>query len=94
LWKKQFSGAAGPFTIELQPCDEFQYENFINSLKFFGLGTSLGGFESLIMPAVPHHLRSMSELPNEGRMVRLHIGLEDKNDLCADLAQEFTKLEK
>jgi cystathionine beta-lyase len=46
------------------------------------------------MPAIPHHLRSMSELPNEGRMVRLHIGLEDKNDLCADLAQAFTRLEK
>ena len=51
-------------------------------------------FENLIMPAIPHHLRSMTELPNEGRMVRLHIGLEDKNDLCADLAQAFTKLEK
>jgi cystathionine beta-lyase len=94
LWKKQFSGAAGPFTIELQPCNESQYESFINSLKLFSLGTSWGGFESLIMPAVPHHLRSISELPNEGRMVRLHIGLEDKADLCADLAQAFTKLAK
>jgi cystathionine beta-lyase len=94
LWKKQFSGAAGPFTIELASCDEFQYENFINSLTLFALGTSWGGFESLIMPAIPHHLRSMSELANEGRMVRFHIGLEDKNDLCADLAQAFPKLKK
>jgi len=94
LWKKQFSGAAGPFTIELQPCNESQYENFINALKLFGLGTSWGGFESLIIPAIPHHLRSITVLPNEGRMVRLHIGLEDKNDLCADLEQAFKCIEK
>ena len=94
LWKKQFSGAAGPFTIELQSCNESQYEHFINSLTLFGLGTSWGGFESLIMPAIQHHLRSVSELSNKGRMVRLHIGLEDKNDLCADLEQAFMRLEK
>ena len=57
-----------------------------------GLGTSWGGFESLVMPAIPHHLRSADVLPDEGRLVRLHIGLEDTDDLCADLAQAFAHL--
>jgi len=92
LWKKQFSGAAGPFTVELKPCSEACYEYFINSLTLFGLGTSWGGFESLIMPAIHHHLRSESNHPNKGRMVRLHIGLEDKHDLCADLQQALLAL--
>jgi len=92
LWQQQFSGAAGPFTVELQPCNESSYEQFIDALELFALGTSWGGFESLVMPAIPHHLRSEKILPDDGRMVRLHIGLEDKNDLCADLQQALLKL--
>lgn len=92
LFKAQFCGAAGPFTVELRSCNEAQYENFINALQLFGLGTSWGGFESLIMPAIAHHLRSQATLPDEGRLVRLHIGLEDKEELCADLHQAFFNL--
>ena len=89
LWKKQFSGGAGPFTFELQSCDEAAFERFINGLRLFGLGTSWGGFESLVMPAIPHHQRALQVLPDEGRLVRLHIGLEHADDLCDDLAQAF-----
>jgi len=85
LWKKQFTGAPGPFTIELASCEEVAYENFINSLELFGLGTSWGGYESLVMPAIPHHLRALAVQPNEGRLVRFHIGLEDPRDLCKDI---------
>lgn len=87
LWKKQFSGAGGPFTFELRACDQTAFEQFIDALRLFGLGTSWGGFESLVMPAIPHHLRSLERQPDEGRMVRVHIGLEDPGDLCDDLAQ-------
>lgn len=87
LWKKQFSGAAGPFTFELRSCNETGFERFIDALSLFGLGTSWGGFDSLVMPAIPHHLRSLAVQPDEGRLVRLHIGLEDPVDLCNDLAQ-------
>lgn len=92
LWKKQFTGAAGPFTIELKTCSEAAFTHFINSLKLFGLGTSWGGFESLIMPAIPHHERSKDKLPDKSRLVRLHIGLEHKKDLRDDLAQALEKL--
>jgi cystathionine beta-lyase len=92
LWKEQFSGAAGPFTVQLTSCDESSYEEFINTLKLFGLGTSWGGFESLIMPAIAHHLRSAKQQPKEGRLVRLHIGLENADDLCDDLKNALALL--
>lgn len=87
LWRAQFSGAAGPFTIELAPCSETAFAAFIDALTLFGLGTSWGGYESLVLPAVPYHLRHLATLPDEGRLVRLHIGLEDAEDLCSDLDQ-------
>lgn len=92
LWKKQFSGAPGPFTIELQSCSEAAYENFINSLELFGLGTSWGGYESLVMPAIPHHLRALAVQPDEGRLVRFHIGLEDPRDLCKDIRKALSHI--
>lgn len=86
LWTSQFTGAAGPFTIELAPCAEAAFARFIDTLSLFSLGTSWGGFESLVMPAVPHHLRALAGADDAPRLVRLHIGLEDPGDLCEDLA--------
>jgi cystathionine beta-lyase len=86
LWQRQFSGAPGLFTIELRACDEAAYEGFIESLELFGIGASWGGFESLVLPALPHARRSLERQPDEGRLVRFHIGLEDPDDLIADLA--------
>lgn len=92
LWKKQFSGGAGPFTFELRACSETAFEQFIDALTLFGLGTSWGGFESLVMPAIPHHLRALKVQPDEGRLVRLHIGMEDPEDLCDDLARALAAI--
>ncbi|MCU7373781.1 cystathionine beta-lyase [Paucibacter sp. O1-1] len=92
LWKAQFSGAAGPFTIEMQPCHEDAFARFIDGLALFGLGTSWGGFESLVMPAVPHHLRALAGPADSPRLVRLHIGLESADDLCNDLACALSRM--
>ena len=92
LWRTQFSGAGGPFTIELQPCTEPRFERFIDSLRLFSLGTSWGGFESLVMPAIPHAQRGLVMQPDSGRLVRLHVGLEDAQDLCEDLARSLPLL--
>ena len=92
LWKKQFSGAPGPFSVELQPCSEDAFERFINAFQLFSLGTSWGSYESLVMPALPHGLRAHSEQPAAGRLVRFHIGLEQADDLCADIAQAFVAM--
>ncbi|HEY4542145.1 MAG TPA: PLP-dependent aspartate aminotransferase family protein [Noviherbaspirillum sp.] len=92
LWKRQFSGGGGPFTIELQPCDEAAFARFIDSLTLFGLGTSWGGVDSLVMPAIPHHLRALAVQPDAGRLVRLHIGLADPDDLCRDLQHALARM--
>ncbi len=92
LWQAQFTGGAGPFSFALQACSEAKFEQFINALQLFGLGTSWGGYESLVMPAIPHHLRALAVQADEGRLVRVHIGLEDADDLCADLRQALAML--
>ncbi len=92
LWRAQFSGAPGLLSIELGPCDQASYEGFIESLELFGLGASWGGFESLVLPAVPHEQRAAGAPSNDGRLVRLHIGLEDPRDLIADLEQALGHL--
>jgi cystathionine beta-lyase len=92
LWQRQFSGAPGLFSIELQACDEAAYARFIESLELFGLGASWGGFESLVLPAVAQARRGLDPQPDHGRLVRLHIGLEDPADLRDDLAQALTRL--
>jgi len=85
LYQQQFSGCAGPFTIELKTCKEANFEKFINGLSLFGLGTSWGGFESLVMRAIDHQDRAKKVMLDHGRLVRLHIGLEAPQDLCQDL---------
>jgi cystathionine beta-lyase len=66
-------------------------------LELFGIGYSWGGFESLAIPVDPARCRSATPWPPMGDAnryaVRLHIGLEDPDDLIADLAkglQAFT----
>ncbi len=92
LWLRQFSGAPGPFTVELKPCSEAAFERFINALQLFGLGTSWGGYESLVMPAIAHHLRALPVQPDAGRLVRFHIGLEAPGDLCMDIGAAFDQI--
>lgn len=91
-WQRQFSGAPGLFSIELEACGEDAYARFIESLQLFGLGASWGGFESLVLPAIPQARRGLHPQPHEGRLVRLHIGLEDPTDLIADLEQALARL--
>ena len=67
-------------------------ESFIDALQLFGLGASWGGFESLVIPANMPAARSLSDWRARGQIVRLHIGLEDVEDLIADLAQALDQL--
>jgi len=67
-------------------------ESFIDALQLFGLGASWGGFESLVIPANMTAARSLSDWSEHGQIVRLHIGLEDTEDLIADLEQALDQL--
>ena len=86
LWKRDFTGSAGIFSIVLQPqFTKKQVEGFVDALALFKIGYSWGGVTSL---AVAYDFHRTPNRPDYGhRIVRLNIGLEDVEDLKADLAQ-------
>lgn len=85
LWKRDFHGACGLFAIALKTESQAELERFIDHLQLFGLGLSWGGFESLAIPFEP--TRECTRWPFPGRGVRIHVGLEDPDDLIRDLEQ-------
>jgi cystathionine beta-lyase len=86
LWKRDFSGASGAFSIVLDGGGRSQAHAFLDALEIFGLGYSWGGYESL---AVVSNLadRVVTTAPSEGPVIRLQIGLEDVEDLKQDIAR-------
>lgn len=93
IWKRDFSGATGLFGLLLDPLSAAQMDRFLAALKLFKLGYSWGGFESLILPVGPDPARRLLAFP-EGTLLRLHVGLEDADDLLADLDRAFSVLLK
>ncbi|CAI8926082.1 cystathionine beta-lyase [Burkholderia sp. SIMBA_024] len=86
LWRRDFRGASGLFSIVLQPAPRQAVDAFLDHLTLFGLGYSWGGYESLALPFELDAHRLAQRWPPGSRGVRLHIGLEDADDLIADLA--------
>jgi cystathionine beta-lyase len=85
LWQRDFTAAAGVFSIEFkQGYTTPQVHGFIDSLTLFGIGYSWGGFESLAVPVELAGVRSVMP-PPAGSLVRFSVGLEDAQDLQADL---------
>jgi len=91
LWKRDFSGASGLFSIELKPCSTRQLAAMLDDYAHFGLGYSWGGFESLVAPAHIGNARTVQPWRG-GPLVRYHIGLEDVDDLIRDLETGFSRL--
>jgi cystathionine beta-lyase len=89
-WKRDFTGSTGLFAFELKGADETARAAFVDALELFGIGYSWGGFESLALPVNP--VRTVSRPPAPS-LVRLHIGLEDADDLIEDLAHAFAAIE-
>ncbi len=85
IWKRDFTGASGLFSFELMPGPDEALREMIDHLRFFGIGYSWGGYESLAVPFDCSSYRTATTFAHEGPMVRLHIGLEDPADLMADL---------
>lgn len=86
LWKRDFSGASGLFSIALRPMERQALATFIDSLQLFGIGLSWGGYESLVLP-MDAPRRNTQTWDLKGPLVRIHAGLEDAGDLAADLCQ-------
>ena len=79
-WARDFKGSSGLFAFELRG----DTAAFVDRLDLFGIGYSWGGYESLALPVSP--MRKVSSAPAKN-LVRLHIGLEDPEDLIEDLAR-------
>ncbi len=84
LWKRDFAGSSGIFSVVLAGGGEKQAHAFLDALEIFGLGYSWGGYESLAVPVFLGD-RVIAKGPYEGPVIRLQIGLEDVADLKADL---------
>ena len=91
IWKRDFTGAAGLFSVIFNArYSEVQTDAFIDALQLFKIGYSWGGANSL---CVPYRMQTMrKEWTQAGQLVRLNIGLEDPQDLIADLEQALRVL--
>lgn len=92
IWKRDFDGAASLFGFVLQDTPRAKVTAFVNALKLFGIGSSWGGYESLVTAPHPEKVRSATRWQPGGPTIRLHIGLEDPADLIADLEQALQSL--
>jgi cystathionine beta-lyase len=92
FWQRDFTGASGLFGLVLKDTPQAAVEAMIDGLELFAIGASWGGFESLILPIDPGRIRSATEWPGPGPALRIHAGLEDPDDLIADLEKGFERL--
>ncbi len=92
IWKRDFTGASGLFSIVLNPVPQKAVDAFLDALTLFGMGYSWGGFESLVIPFDCSAYRTATTWSPGGPALRFHIGLESLDDLKADLAAGFEVL--
>jgi cystathionine beta-lyase len=92
IWRRDFKGASGLFSIVLKPYPQSAVNAFVESLALFGIGASWGGYESLAIPFDCTKVRTATQWNPGGPTVRLHIGLEDPDDLIEDLENGLSRL--
>lgn len=94
IWKRDFEGSSGLFSIILKPVSQKAVGAMLNGLKLFGMGYSWGGFESLVIPFDCKDFRTATHWNCECLSLRFHIGLEDLDDLKSDLSDGFKRLKQ
>jgi len=92
LWKRDFVGASGLFGVVLQPVAKERVDAMLDGMRLFGMGWSWGGFESLMIPVYPERVQTATKWDAGGPCLRLAIGLEDPEDLLADLTEGLGRL--
>ena len=92
IWKRDFLGASGLFGIKLKNTKTSLVNKMLNNLKLFNMGYSWGGYESLILPIKPEKLRDTYKWKNDCGTLRIHVGLEDPDDLINDLKDNINIL--
>src|SRR5690606_6037565 len=92
LWRRDYQGASGLMGVWLQPdIGREDLRRMVDGLTLFRLGGSWGGFESLVFPVMPSSARGLASA-SEPAYMRLHVGLEDIDDLQQDLAAGLDRL--
>ena len=92
IWKRDFNGSSGLFSVVLRPVSAVAVAAFLDGLELFGLGYSWGGYESLAVPFDAATHRTATRWAPGGPTVRFSVGLEDIDDLKADLERGFERL--
>lgn len=92
LWRRDFTGACGLFGAVLKPVSWGALTAMLDHMQVFGLGYSWGGYESLCIPTFPAKNRTATRWEPSGPTIRIHAGLEDPDDLIADLAAGFDRM--
>lgn len=94
FFKRDFKGGNGLFSFVLKTSYPKATNAFLDTLQHFSMGYSWGGFESLVLANEPKSFNSLRTIANpnfKGTLIRVHIGLEDVDDLIADLTAAFEK---
>jgi cysteine-S-conjugate beta-lyase len=92
LWKRDFTGSSGLFSIVLKPASDAAVAAMLDGLELFGLGYSWGGYESLVVPFDCATYRTATRWAPGGPTLRFSVGLEDLDDLKDDLDRGFERL--
>lgn len=92
IWKRDFTGATGLFSIILKPVSKERLHAMLDGFRLIGMGWSWGGYESLVIPFDPSNYRTATTWDAEGPALRFHIGLENIDDIKQDLADGFERL--
>lgn len=92
IWRRDFSGSSGLFSVVLKPASDAAVAAMLDGLALFGMGFSWGGYESLVIPFDARPYRTATTWAPVGPALRFHIGLDHVDDLKADLAAGFARL--
>lgn len=94
LWKRDFTGASGLFGFVLKEDSREKLSAMMDHMELHGMGSSWGGYESLLIPAWPENSRTATTWAVSGQCMRIHVGLEDVDDLIADLEAGLERMNK
>ena len=94
IWRRDFTGSSGLFSTVLEPAGDAAVRAFLDALELFGMGFSWGGYESLVILFDCTGYRTATRWAPGGPALRFHIGLEDPDDLIADLERGFAAMAK
>lgn len=92
LWKKQFTGASGLFGFIISETDRPKLAKLFDGLSLIGMGSSWGGFETLMVPTNPTINRTATQWAPQGQTMRIHVGLEDPEDIVQEIRAGFDRM--